>query len=696
MQHAAREAFQFLSGPMAELGFLHSLWIAILLASLVALVFHWRPQLSHGTRHTILLASFAVAALAPLVVAPAHFAMASRPADESASDEIITVAFGAGTAGENASMSDGRPLAGIATNDRHEGGLGSFVAACLERLVAAERRLKPAMMFGWSAGVGILGCIIVIGASALRRICREAQPADGLVRETAAELARRAGLRHPPAVKTHFGLSEPFICGVFRPVILLPKTWLECRRGAMLEAILAHELAHARRRDHLVNLAQRLVETVLFFNPAVRWLSRSLRQQREFCADAMAVRWTGDSLALAEALESVARRRFTSTPVPAIGAALGGQSVSLLPRIQELIGMTPSRPQTRIWPLAALPTAGMIALIAISAGLAQERPNTYGPPGQYDSAQERQPTKRGAKNTPRPDDAAALAPHEQAVAAPTPYFATQPLPDRQISYEVRFLTFDSSSWRDQVKDRATIGKQADGVSAWVIDTKTLKNLISSSHVFQAPKVTVFDEGSATIFTGEKYLSHPPALIAESPPGGGTAARKNIAGIPAAETRAEIARVTGSRPYETLEVDKDVAVGTVVQATGKMLPGTTKLVVHIMDSYPTALPARSEANGEQELAVKSVISTVHEQRTRVAYDVADGSSLAVTLTPHQQGEETRPDATDRGSESGAGAHVRAKTNTKERMVVITPRQIVLEPEQPLNPPARATIRSSQSR
>jgi hypothetical protein len=112
-----------------------------------------------------------------------------------------------------------------------------------------------------------------------------------------------------------------------------------------------------------VNLAQRLVEVGMFFHPAVHWLSRSLRRERELCADALAVRLTGDPLALAEALQSVARLRLTSPKVAAVGASLGGPSVSLLPRIQELIGMTPLRPRFPVWPFAALPAAGFLALL---------------------------------------------------------------------------------------------------------------------------------------------------------------------------------------------------------------------------------------------------------------------------------------------------------------------------------------------
>ena len=121
-------------------------------------------------------------------------------------------------------------------------------------------------------------------------------------------------------------LNEPCLCGLLRAAILLPEQWLSCGDGRLVEAILAHELAHARRHDHLVNLAQRLVEVVLFFSPAVHWLSQSLRRQREYCADALAVRMTRDPLALAGALEWVARLRLLSQARPAL-TRVAGRSV---------------------------------------------------------------------------------------------------------------------------------------------------------------------------------------------------------------------------------------------------------------------------------------------------------------------------------------------------------------------------------
>ena len=76
-----------------------------------------------------------------------------------------------------------------------------------------------------------------------------------------------------------------------------------------LEAVLAHELAHVRRADYLWNLIQTMAETLLFFHPAVWWLGRRLREQRELCCDDVAVQSCADPLVYATALLRLEERR---------------------------------------------------------------------------------------------------------------------------------------------------------------------------------------------------------------------------------------------------------------------------------------------------------------------------------------------------------------------------------------------------
>ena len=102
--------------------------------------------------------------------------------------------------------------------------------------------------------------------------------------------------------------------------------------AAQVEALLAHELAHIRRRDYAINLLQTVAEALLFFHPAVWWISRRIRQEREHCCDDAAIAVAGEATAYAEALMALASWREREFQ-PSMGAAKG----SLLLRIRRLL-----------------------------------------------------------------------------------------------------------------------------------------------------------------------------------------------------------------------------------------------------------------------------------------------------------------------------------------------------------------------
>ncbi len=148
-------------------------------------------------------------------------------------------------------------------------------------------------------------------------------------------------------------------------MVLLPVAIVTQMPPEMLEAIVAHELAHIRRYDLWVNLAQRVVETLLFYHPAVWWLSHRLRNEREFCCDELAVQATGERLAYASALEIAGRTRSTARqPVLALGLGRGRQST--LGRVRHVLGLPPLPPDPRFW-LAGVITVALLVLVALPA-----------------------------------------------------------------------------------------------------------------------------------------------------------------------------------------------------------------------------------------------------------------------------------------------------------------------------------------
>ncbi|MEM7396415.1 MAG: LamG-like jellyroll fold domain-containing protein, partial [Verrucomicrobiota bacterium] len=126
--------------------------------------------------------------------------------------------------------------------------------------------------------------------------------------------------------------------GWLRPVILVPVSFMTQMTPAQIEAILAHELAHLRRHDYLMNLLQVFVETVFFYHPAVWWLSRRIRIEREHCCDDVAASFCDNPLVLAEALAQLEMQR---AGIPCAMAALGsGKKGDTMKRIKRLLDGT--------------------------------------------------------------------------------------------------------------------------------------------------------------------------------------------------------------------------------------------------------------------------------------------------------------------------------------------------------------------
>jgi hypothetical protein len=137
-------------------------------------------------------------------------------------------------------------------------------------------------------------------------------------------------------------VDVPTMLGAFKPLILLPLAAATAMPLEALEALLAHELAHIRRHDYLVNLLQSVTETLLFYHPAVWWISAQIRQEREHCCDDLAIALTGNRLQYAKALASMESMRTSPRRFPP-QLSLAARGAALLPRIRRLLGQAPPR-----------------------------------------------------------------------------------------------------------------------------------------------------------------------------------------------------------------------------------------------------------------------------------------------------------------------------------------------------------------
>ena len=184
----------------------------------------------------------------------------------------------------------------------------------------------------WMAGVAVLARF-AIGWRSVRRLQRAVfidSPSRWL--GAAARVSSILGIKKTLRVVDSMAVDTPTVIGWLKPVIVLPVAALANLTPAQVDAILAHELAHIRRHDCLVNLVQVFAETFLFYQPAVWWISARIRLEREHCCDDVAASVCGDVVTYAEALVELERWRGDRAPL--VLAATGGP---LLTRIRHLV-----------------------------------------------------------------------------------------------------------------------------------------------------------------------------------------------------------------------------------------------------------------------------------------------------------------------------------------------------------------------
>jgi len=163
-------------------------------------------------------------------------------------------------------------------------------------------------------------------------------------------------------------LQAPAVIGWFRPIVFLPATALTGLSEEQLQAIIAHELAHIRRFDAFVNVFQVLVETLLFYHPAVWWLNKKIRTEREHCCDDIAVSVCGNAVEYARALTLM--EEWRSAPAFAMAANRG----PLTERIMRVLGLKTLGEGRRGVGLTGSVVCLTAALIAGNALLGMARP----------------------------------------------------------------------------------------------------------------------------------------------------------------------------------------------------------------------------------------------------------------------------------------------------------------------------------
>jgi beta-lactamase regulating signal transducer with metallopeptidase domain len=348
---------------------LHFLWQGTLVAFLTATTLVVLRRSAADVRYVVSAVALSVMLTLPAVTAVQMWR-------SSADSPAMSAGLKAGTAGIGSADLQVSPAAG-----------SPFIgSAGLQAGQTRNARLNfpvdpwlPVIVLTWLCGVVVLSLRLISGWLWVQRMkTHGTQPARDGWQVIAARLARRLHITRGVTLLESRHVDVPTVIGWIRPVILLPMTALSGLAPHQLEAILAHELAHIRRHDYMVNLLQTLVETLLFYHPAVWWLSRRIRMERENCCDDLAVSLCGDPFLYAQALADLEERRG-GRPELAL-AATGG---SLLQRVRRLLGAPTHEGRAPGWLAGSVSVLVMLGIGIGAVGTdAFQSPAATSPPSQ--------------------------------------------------------------------------------------------------------------------------------------------------------------------------------------------------------------------------------------------------------------------------------------------------------------------------
>jgi beta-lactamase regulating signal transducer with metallopeptidase domain len=187
----------------------------------------------------------------------------------------------------------------------------------------------------WFVGVVLLSLRSAAGFFLIERLrFKKGAPVVGALGDRCLALQQQLGLNRVVRYCESLQLQAPAVVGWFRPMILLPVSALTGLTAQQLEAVIAHELAHVKRLDAFVNLFQIAAETLLFYHPAVWWVSKRIRAERENCCDDVAISICGNAVEYARALATMAE--WQSAPALAMAA----NRSPLTERVARLLGIT--------------------------------------------------------------------------------------------------------------------------------------------------------------------------------------------------------------------------------------------------------------------------------------------------------------------------------------------------------------------
>jgi beta-lactamase regulating signal transducer with metallopeptidase domain len=334
---------------------LHFVWQGTVVGLLSAVALRLLRSSAADVRYVVASIGLALMATLPVVTGVQAWRSRTTPAVVSSS---------AGVASPSA---DPTPASAQMPSPTAAATSGCELDACspVAEVSGRVERWLPMVVVAWMAGVALLALRLAGGWLRVYRMkTHGSEPADAGLHAIVRRLARTLHLTRPVTLLQSAAVDVPTVIGWLKPAVLVPVSAFAGLSPLQIEAILAHELAHIRRHDYAVNLLQSLLETLLFYHPAVWWLSRRIRIEREHCCDDLAVSLCGDPLIYARALADLEELRGANTQLAM--AANGGV---LLDRVRRLLA-APATHAGRgpAWIAAVAAVLLMVAIVGGSTG----------------------------------------------------------------------------------------------------------------------------------------------------------------------------------------------------------------------------------------------------------------------------------------------------------------------------------------
>lgn len=324
----------------------HFLWQGMLIAGLVAIAV--RRLKSARARYNVLAAAFCLMAVSPFAtLAIRNLVVENSPPLAATNEMPVDAAPLIADASQPSGQSNGSlvPIE-VSHVEQHAGPPAATPIPTAPPITSSAdngwQRFAPLMMNVYLLGVAAMLLRLVVGVWGGWRLRHRSTPVEEVaLLQALRRQAQSLGMKCVPVLAWCESVAVPTVIGILKPTILLPLSLTSGLAADQVESVLAHELAHLRRYDHLVNLFQRVVESLLFFHPAVWWLSNRIRVEREHCCDDMVVACGAVPLDYAKSLLRVAelsRLSRRNRSVSAVSLLATGQPSTLRQRIARLLG----------------------------------------------------------------------------------------------------------------------------------------------------------------------------------------------------------------------------------------------------------------------------------------------------------------------------------------------------------------------